>query len=427
MAVAAENDMVVGPRLNMTLLVMFRAQLRSASAQWLVTFYVALVSLGISVLLARRMGPSAFGVYSYFLGIVTLLAPFQNAGFSTLLLREKTSATPALLALVPCLPELALGHLLTVSLIMMVCVTLWLPLPEAIRFSCGIFCFGVVTLSQQVSARLKSDGHFFREALWQACARSFSALPIAAIALLTIPNPTTVFLSWGSGLLLAVLLLPFTASKLRPQFHMETSVYRASLGFLWIELATMAYHRIDIVILHHLLGDASDVGHYAVAYRLFDGVSLFIAPIATLCFRELRLIWQDTKALHQLSGNLLSVALGVGILLAGVGYFVAPTVVQLFFGSAYTQASAEPAGWLFLSLVFILPNAILTQLAIATNREKCYAFAACFSAILNILLNFFLVPTHGTRGAAWATILTEAGLGLVLYIVMVRQNNIPAC
>jgi O-antigen/teichoic acid export membrane protein len=400
-----------------------RAQFRPAAAQWLATCYVALASLGLSVLLARRMGPEAFGTYFYILGIVTLLAPFQNAGFSTLLLREKISATPALATLAPALPGLALGHLLAVSLAMMCGTVLLLPFPDAARLSCGIFCFGAITLSQQVSARLKSAGDFYGEARWQTRGRTFSALPIVAAALLTIPSPNAVFLCWGGGLLMAFRLLPCGDGKLRPHYHLETSVYQASLGFLWIELATTIYHRIDIVILHHLLGDAPAIGHYAVAYRLFDGVVLLIAPIASICFRELRLIWQDTNALRQLSGKLLLAALGIGTLLAASGYFAAPVAVRLFFGASYAGASAELAGWLFLGLAFIVPNAILTQLAIATNRERCYAWAACFSALLNISLNFALIPAHGIIGAAWATVMTEAGLGLALYIGILRRKN----
>jgi len=400
-----------------------RAQLRPASAQWLATLYAALVSLGISVLLARRMGPEAFGTYFYILGIVTLLAPFQNAGFSTLLLREKISATPALAALAPALPGLALGHLLAVSLALMCGAVLLLPFPEAARLSCGIFCFGAIALSQQISAHLKSAGDFYGEARWQARGRTFSALPVAAVALLTIPSPNAVFLCWGGGLLMAFRLLPRGSGQPRPRYRLETSLYQASLGFLWIELTTAIYHRIDIVILHHLLGDAPAVGHYAAAYRLFDGASLFIAPIASICFRELRLLWRDADALRRLSGKLLLAALGMGILLAGGGYYAAPAAVRLFFGAAYSEASAETAGWLFLGLAFIVPNAVLTQLAIATNRERCYAWAACFSALLNISLNFALVPAHGIRGAAWATIVTEAGLGLALYLGMSRRKN----
>jgi len=410
----------------MTLPAALRAHLRPASAQWLATLYTALVSLGISVLLARRMGPEAFGTYFYILGIVTLLATLQNAGFSTLLLRERISATPALAALAPVLPGLALGHLLAVTLAMMLGTWLLLPFPEAVRLTCGIFCFGTISLSLQVSARLKSAGDFYGEARWQIYGRTFSALSIAAVATLSVPTSSAVLACWGGALLLAYLLWPFRDSKVRPVFHLEPAVYRASLGFLWIDLTTNIYHRIDIVILHHFLGDTPAVGHYAVAYRLFDGIVLLIAPIASICFRELRSVWLKPAALRQLSGKLLLAALGCGPLLAGGGYFAAPAAVKLFFGASYSGASAEPAGWLFLGLAFIVPNAVLTQLAIATNRERCYAWAACFSALLNILLNFSLIPAHGIIGAAWATIITEAGLGLTLYLAMIRQQSFAA-
>lgn len=397
------------------------AYLRSVSAQWSATLYVAAVSLSVSVLLARQMGPEGFGNYFFILGLITLLAPFQNGGFPTLLMREKTSSTPVLAVLSPILPGLALGHMLTVSLALICGALLLLPPREAATLSSGIFCFGAMALSQQLSAILKSNGNFFREANWQIFARTLSAIPVAAIAMLSNPSPTAVFIAWGGGLLIAFRLFPCESKRPRPNFHFQPSVYRFSLGFVLIELATAIYHRIDIVMLHNFLGDSPAVGHYAAAYRLFDGVLMLIAPIASICFRELRLRWQDTGALRRLSGKVLFASAGIGILLAGCGYLIAPIAVRLLFGEPYTGASAEAAAWLSLGFAFAVPNAMLTQLAIATNRERCYALSACIAALLNILLNFTLIPAFGIKGAVWAMILTEAGLGLTLYLGIIRQ------
>lgn len=397
------------------------AYLRSGSAQWTATLYVAAVTLGVSALLARRMGPEGFGNYFFILGLMTLLIPFQNAGFPTLMMREKTASTPALAALSPILPGLALGHLLTVSSALICGALLLLPAQEAATLSSGLFCFGAMALSQQLSAILKSTGNFLREGGWQIFARTLSAIPVAAVAMLSNPSPAAVFVAWGGGLLIAFWLFPRESKRPRPCFRFEPSVYRSTLGFVLIELATAIYHRIDIVMLHYILGNSPAVGHYAAAYRLFDGVLLLIAPIASICFRELRLRWQDAGSLRRLSGEVLFASAGIGILLAGCGYLIAPIAVRLLFGEPYAGASAETAAWLSLGFAFAVPNAILTQLAIATNRERWYAFSACICALLNILLNSALIPACGISGAAWAMILTEAGLGLTLYLGVIRR------
>lgn len=73
--------------------------------QWMSTIYGAVMSLGISVLLARSMGPDAFGAYTYIYVLAMFLALIQDAGLKTLFLRERASPTAALKALNQTLPR----------------------------------------------------------------------------------------------------------------------------------------------------------------------------------------------------------------------------------------------------------------------------------------------------------------------------------
>ncbi len=396
---------------------------RHVSAQWFAALYVALLSFGLSVLLARKMSPEVFGTYYYVLSIAALLALFQSAGFATLILREYIAPTPAMTKLTYRLPGLALGHLLTATIVLILGAMLLLPLPQATQLSCGILCFGAITHSQQVSARFKSAGEFRREAGWQIYGRTLSALLVSVVALLATPSPEAVFIAWGVGLLLTFWLYPIENKKVLPHFSFEIDAYRATMGFLWIELSTNIYHRMDIVILHRLLGDAAAVGYYAVAFRLFDGVVLLITPAALYYFRELRTSWSGTESLQRLNYKALTIAFSIGTVLAAGGYLLGPTIVPIFFGEAYATGSASVIRWLFLSFIFVVPNSVLTQYAIATNRERWYALCASFAALLNITLNVILIPSHGVEGAAWAMLATEAGLGGSLALGLFRPRH----
>ena len=77
--------------------------------------------------------------------------------------------------------------------------------------------------------------------------------------------------------------------------------------------------------------------------------------------------------------------------------------------------------WLLAALIFILPNGVLTQAAIAQNIEHLYAVAAGAAALVNIGLNFVLIPRFGGLGAAWATIVTEAALMVVLVFGLAKK------
>ena len=94
-------------------------------------------------------------------------------------------------------------------------------------------------------------------------------------------------------------------------------------------------------------------------------------------------------------------------------------IVILTFGKTYTDTILI-LPLLLCSLIFIFPNSILTQAAIAQNKEGLYAAAAGTGALFNIGLNFILIPEFGGIGAAWATVATEALLTVMLILIAVK-------
>jgi len=59
--------------------------------------YTAVVSMGLTFVLGRLLGPEAFGTYSNILTLASLFFILQDGGFKTLIFREKTLPTPRLL------------------------------------------------------------------------------------------------------------------------------------------------------------------------------------------------------------------------------------------------------------------------------------------------------------------------------------------
>lgn len=392
-------------------------------AQWGSILCVAAISLGLSVWLARSMQPDGFGRYAYLLNLATLLALAQDAGMRTLVLRERVAPSSGLAAEAAALSGLARGHLLLVTLLLVVGALL---LPRGVgdpALVWAVLCFAAVTLSQLVSVQLKGAGQWRREARWQVGARGLSALTIVVAVLWLGARPEVVFAAWTIGLLLAYALLRRDLHD-RPRWRPQAAVYRAAVGFLWIDLATCLYRRSDVVILHRAVSPA-EVGQYAAAYRLFDGVLLLAAPVALLFFRRLRLSRDDATAAWRLHGRALTAAAAAGALLAIVGVSLGTWIVGVLYGPAYRQTAGPLVGWLFAAFVFVLPNYVLTQTAIALDRQRCYMLGAGLAAATNLTLNLLLAPHYGARGAALTTIATEAVLAATLWLGL-RRAAAPA-
>jgi len=62
---------------------------KSFSTQWLASAYGATVSILLTFLFARLLGPKIFGSYNYLLTLASLYAILQDGGFRTLIFRYR--------------------------------------------------------------------------------------------------------------------------------------------------------------------------------------------------------------------------------------------------------------------------------------------------------------------------------------------------
>jgi len=389
-----------------------RSDIINLTSQWLATLYTAAVSLGLTFLLGRVLGPEGFGSYSYILTLATLFFILQDGGFKTLLFREQTLPSEGLTGYKDRLFSWALGHAVVIT-VAGAFLVLILPLDYRMGILAAVFCFGFQAAVNFISSEMKARGLFPREALWQATVRTFGALGILFAIFFVRPVPWAIFTGWSLGLLLCLLLSPRRIA--RPSFgsFRIRDIRKACFGFMAIDAATTVYYRCDIILLERLVGDPALVGYYAAAYRFLDGIVLLAAPLGIIWFRKLRLISEETALFGSQIGWMSITMLSAAALIIVAVVPFSRELVVLTFGHEYAD-SAHLLPWLLGALIFVLPNGVLTQAAIARNRENVYAVAAGGGAVVNIGLNLVLIPRFGGLGAAWATIITEAFLTVAL-------------
>jgi len=283
----------------------------------------------------------------------------------------------------------------------------------------------LVVLSEFVSSTLKGDGEFKLDALWKITIRTVSAIAILLVLFYYSNNEISyLFIAWTFALLIA-LIWPLVKGWLRwPRFNFNTEVIKANMAFLTIDVATVLYFRSDIVLLEYFGQQQGDVGQYSAAYRILEGIILLATPVAQITFRKLRLAENQQQFFRVLFLLIVSM-LFAAILIITMGVLWGGDLMVFVFGEEYRKAG-DLLPLLLISMVFILPNYILTQGAIALNKEVGYAKIVVGVALLNIVLNLWLIPEFGAMGAAWATIVAEGvlciGLGVMLSIGQKQES-----
>jgi len=398
---------------------------RSLSAQWLATVYVAGVSMLITFFLARSFGPEIFGRYSYIITLAALFAILQDGGFRTLLFREFTSSSLSLQT-EKLLPS-ALGHLLIITGLG-ITIAILLPVQDNVYLVLAISAFGLGTAANFISSVLKGKGDFNREARWRVIVRSLTAVGILSFLFLLSFQLEWIFIGWMTGFLIAIIFQRLVSLKNVLVGKPGSKTYRSIAALLTIEIATLIYFKIDIVMLMHLGESLNEVGFYAAASRILEGVIFILLPIANVFFRELRLHANHPKNFIRLTVKLFFYSGGLTLIIVPLGILLGDDIIKLCFGADY-QPGSRVIFWLLIALFFMIPNIVLTQAALAINRENHYACGAVGAALINIALNFWLIPQYGPRGAAIGTIFTEAfllvfiGSGIVSWYLKERKTE----
>lgn len=115
--------------------------------------------------------------------------------------------------------------------------------------------------------------------------------------------------------------------------------------------------------------------------------------------------------------TLLSSAIAFGLM--GVSSVLAP----VFFGDEFI-ACGEIIRLLSVTVFFIAwANVIRTQYLIPNKRDSIYLTSTMVGAILNLIINWMLIPKYQANGAAFGTIVAELSVMLVQMVAV--KNELP--
>ena len=383
---------------------------KSFGIQWLASAYGAIVSILLTFLFGRLLGPEVFGNYSYLLTLGSLYAIIQDGGFRTLIFRELTS--PTFQQIKVSLVSLSLGHNILVTTTG-VLILLALPLNDRFLLILAIISFGVVTTSTFFSSQLKGQGQFAEEAQWRVTTRTLGALSVLFFIFIFAPTIELILGGTIVGYGIALALRPRTC-KLKVFFQkLDPVVYKSLASLLIIDIATLIYFKIDIVMLRHLGSGLEEIGYYAAGSRLIEGLIFMHLPFATVLFREMRTRASYPKKFTPYILKLFLLGSSSPIIIVPIGWFFSKEILRICYGTDFIGAFPL-LNLLLISFFFMIPNLVLTQATLAIDREYFYAKITCVAAVTNICLNLYLIPAMGAKGAAIGTISTEVLLLLLI-------------
>lgn len=206
--------------------------------------------------------------------------------------------------------------------------------------------------------------------------------------------------------LTAIPLLWYVRGFLKPQFSLTDAQKMVAYGtpLVFAGLCGFVFTYTDRYFLNNF-ASLDDVGVYTLAYQfgmLF--VVLLITPMKLVWGPMFLSIKEDTNFPHFCSLALTYVVLLGGFVFLGIS-LLTKEVIQLFSAPEYWRAYFVIP---IISLTyFIWSTRSILEVGVALKRKTQFiALNSLIGALVNILLNFLLIPFFGIYGAAYATLAT---------------------
>ena len=198
----------------------------------------------------------------------------------------------------------------------------------------------------------------------------------------------------------------------RVRMHTARALVRESLPLLVSSLAIAVYMRIDQVMLG-ALSSRRETGLYTAVVRLSEAPN-FVAMslMITLAPGIAKLRNQDRAAYDKQISRVISLMGGLALLYAIPVAVLSTPIIALVLGSEYDGAGPVLAVHV-LSSVFVFVGIGQSIWTVNESLQRWVMMRTVTGALLNIGLNFVLVPSYGALGASLSTLIAYAWTGWV--------------
>ena len=387
--------------------------------------YTRLIRLLFFVAISRVLGPSELGIYATLAAYVRIVWPLAHLGHSHLFVQHLSTRKPlpsplffsgfvfgsGLALVLSALGALGFYYLLR------------FPLPWGILF---LFIFGEVAtyaLLDLIQGIFQGREEFKKIAGYILGA--FPTLRLAVVVLLWLSFhgqfhlPHLILALVPVELLFVGLLILLRVPREIFTFQLTLREVRRGLPFSLSTLSIEVYGNIDKMMLAAFTAHAV-VGVYTVAYRLVQYALFPLSALLTVSYP--RFFRAGSKSLHH------SMALGLRLMPLALLYAIAVVLflwtlgswlVQGIFGMEYLP-SVGILKVLSLTLLFQAAHRVVGDALTGAGHQPLRTGAIMLTVLINGVLNLLLIPRYQGYGAAWATVLSEASLLLILLGIAIR-------
>ena len=369
------------------------------------------MTLAAFSILARHIDQGLFGALNFDIALISF-ALLPNAGLAFYATRiVATGNVPAAFTK----SYIGLRFIIALALYAaLVVIAIVLPIDQTRRL--GLLFIGAMLIWQSLYLDWFFNGkeQMLITALCNLCQPLIFLLITVSFPVREMPFPLICF-TYGAGFLVST-LVGYIVYKLNG--------YHSGAKFDWSQCKVMlqeggtlglafiiaqTYVSLGTLMLNFMKGETA-VALYSSAYRIVAPINavgilftIAVFPVVSRLFAQTD--WQQLSATMRLTTKLMiSAILPISCILI----VKAEDIIVLLFGDPYANA-ANSLRILSATMIIIWICAGYARFLTAAGANKKYLIAVSTAALVNLVLNFVLIPHYGASGAAAATLAAEIG------------------
>lgn len=378
-------------------------------------FFAKILSIAVSLLattyVARHLGPANYGQLSYAISFVAIFSVIAALGIDQVLYRDLVEH--------PTKRKIYIGSAITLRLIASV-ITMILCLVSAFFFSqndVSLFLIFIISFSF-----IFSSFHLITYEFQADVRQKYPYLLVLFVTIIL--NILKIFIIFNDKgiiyLALIMLLEPLLYTlgyiylhkkiykdSIRLEFDKKIalSILKNSYPLMFASAFFVIYARIDQVMIKNMM-DSTSVGLYSSAATLSEIWYFVPSLILSGLFPAIVNAKKTSTNLYlKRAKNLLVLIFVISFTAAILTTFAAKYITLIVFGSGFLAAYPVLQIYVWSNIGGAL-NSFMQQILITENATKIISIATFMGMLSNVFLNIILIPTHGIKGAAYASLIS---------------------
>lgn len=401
------------------------------NASWIIGIQLvkSLLGMVISMLTARFLGPSNFGLINYAASIVAFVTPIMYLGLNGVLVQEivntpekegeilGTSVTLALFSSLVCI-----AGVISFSAIanrgekdtIIVCA-LYSGLLIFQSFEMIIYWFQAKLLSKY-SSIVSLLAYFFVSVY-----KIYLLATHKSIYWFAVSNALDyMIIAFGAGIVYKRL----GGGRLKFNFATAKRLFSKSRYYIVSNMMIAIFAQTDRIMLKLMINDSA-TGYYSAAVTC-AGMTGFVFTAIIDSFRPM--IFDDKKTDKILYEKDMCRLYGIIIYLSLIQSIAitlfSGLVIQILYGTAYS-ASINVLKLVVWYTTFSYLGSVRNIWILAEDKQKYLWIINLSGALANVVLNYILIPIMGIMGAALASLVTQIFTNVIVGFIMkpIRHSN----